>query len=264
MQVILDTLEYATRIKKTPVVVGNCTGFAVNRVFFPYTQVSSTIPAHASEAMRAQTRHGVQSMSTGSMQAHLSYAVSRIPWAAHRLGICWLESLLLHAPLAPSLQREQPHETEWFKQALPVAGLWDHRRCSSQAVCLGRHDLLASSGSRASVSVQSAHHPDSAAGSPTSDGMACRGYPMLTGIWGGAVSVLVVGPGRGPLHDGQGHPVRLWHAHGALQVTPLHLLVFAVRCRGSASAACSSHEARRSAKGIWFCLACHGELSCPG
>ena len=39
MQVILDTLEYATRIKKTPVVVGNCTGFAVNRVFFPYTQV---------------------------------------------------------------------------------------------------------------------------------------------------------------------------------------------------------------------------------
>ena len=25
------------QIKKTPVVVGNCTGFAVNRVFFPYT-----------------------------------------------------------------------------------------------------------------------------------------------------------------------------------------------------------------------------------
>lgn len=41
VQVILDTLEYATRIKKTPVVVGNCTGFAVNRVFFPYTQVGS-------------------------------------------------------------------------------------------------------------------------------------------------------------------------------------------------------------------------------
>ena len=38
MQVVLDTLEYGSRIKKTPVVVGNCTGFAVNRVFFPYTQ----------------------------------------------------------------------------------------------------------------------------------------------------------------------------------------------------------------------------------
>ena len=38
-QVILDTLEYGSAIKKTPVVVGNCTGFAVNRVFFPYTQV---------------------------------------------------------------------------------------------------------------------------------------------------------------------------------------------------------------------------------
>ncbi|KAK9812903.1 hypothetical protein WJX72_005569 [[Myrmecia] bisecta] len=37
-QVVLDTLEYGSQIRKTPVVVGNCTGFAVNRVFFPYTQ----------------------------------------------------------------------------------------------------------------------------------------------------------------------------------------------------------------------------------
>jgi enoyl-CoA hydratase/3-hydroxyacyl-CoA dehydrogenase len=36
--VVLDTLEFGSKIKKTPVVVGNCTGFAVNRVFFPYTQ----------------------------------------------------------------------------------------------------------------------------------------------------------------------------------------------------------------------------------
>lgn len=39
-QVILDTLELSARIKKTPVVVGNCTGFAVNRVFFPYTMAA--------------------------------------------------------------------------------------------------------------------------------------------------------------------------------------------------------------------------------
>jgi enoyl-CoA hydratase/3-hydroxyacyl-CoA dehydrogenase len=39
-QVVLDTLEYGSAIKKTPVVVGNCTGFAVNRVFFPYTQAA--------------------------------------------------------------------------------------------------------------------------------------------------------------------------------------------------------------------------------
>ena len=37
---VLDTLEYGSAIKKTPVVVGNCTGFAVNRVFFPYTQAA--------------------------------------------------------------------------------------------------------------------------------------------------------------------------------------------------------------------------------
>lgn len=40
LQVILDTIEYGALIKKTPVVVGNCTGFAVNRVFFPYTQAA--------------------------------------------------------------------------------------------------------------------------------------------------------------------------------------------------------------------------------
>ena len=44
MQVVLDTLEYGSAIKKTPVVVGNCTGFAVNRVFFPYTQARCWAP----------------------------------------------------------------------------------------------------------------------------------------------------------------------------------------------------------------------------
>jgi enoyl-CoA hydratase/3-hydroxyacyl-CoA dehydrogenase len=40
MQVLLDTLQLSSVIKKTPVVVGNCTGFAVNRVFFPYTMAA--------------------------------------------------------------------------------------------------------------------------------------------------------------------------------------------------------------------------------
>lgn len=39
-QVVLDTIHFGSGIKKTPVVVGNCTGFAVNRVFFPYTQAA--------------------------------------------------------------------------------------------------------------------------------------------------------------------------------------------------------------------------------
>ena len=37
-QVVVDVLDISKKIKKTPVVVGNCTGFAVNRMFFPYTQ----------------------------------------------------------------------------------------------------------------------------------------------------------------------------------------------------------------------------------
>ncbi|XP_059647782.1 glyoxysomal fatty acid beta-oxidation multifunctional protein MFP-a [Cornus florida] len=39
-QVIVDLLDVGKRIRKTPVVVGNCTGFAVNRMFFPYTQAA--------------------------------------------------------------------------------------------------------------------------------------------------------------------------------------------------------------------------------
>ncbi|KAL9671248.1 hypothetical protein QQ045_008815 [Rhodiola kirilowii] len=37
-QVVLDLMAVGKVIKKVPVVVGNCTGFAVNRTFFPYTQ----------------------------------------------------------------------------------------------------------------------------------------------------------------------------------------------------------------------------------
>ncbi|KAM3321042.1 peroxisomal fatty acid beta-oxidation multifunctional protein AIM1 [Capsicum chacoense] len=37
-QTILDLMAVGKTIKKVPVVVGNCTGFAVNRTFFPYAQ----------------------------------------------------------------------------------------------------------------------------------------------------------------------------------------------------------------------------------
>eukprot|EP00899_Mesostigma_viride_P016309 jgi/Mesvir1/2467/Mv09996-RA.2 len=42
-QVLLDTIALGKAIKKVPVVVGNCTGFAVNRVFFPYTSTASLL-----------------------------------------------------------------------------------------------------------------------------------------------------------------------------------------------------------------------------
>ncbi|CAI0390042.1 unnamed protein product [Linum tenue] len=44
-QAILDLMIVGKAIKKVPVVVGNCTGFAVNRTFFPYSQ-SAHILAH--------------------------------------------------------------------------------------------------------------------------------------------------------------------------------------------------------------------------
>ncbi|XP_024381161.1 glyoxysomal fatty acid beta-oxidation multifunctional protein MFP-a [Physcomitrium patens] len=39
-QAIVDLMALGKAIKKTPVLVGNCTGFAVNRVFFPYTMAA--------------------------------------------------------------------------------------------------------------------------------------------------------------------------------------------------------------------------------
>jgi enoyl-CoA hydratase/3-hydroxyacyl-CoA dehydrogenase len=45
-QVILDLLDVGKKIKKTPVVVGNCTGFAVNRMFFPYSQSAHLLAEH--------------------------------------------------------------------------------------------------------------------------------------------------------------------------------------------------------------------------
>lgn len=39
-QLLVDLIDFGKRIKKTPVVVGNCPGFAVNRTFFPYSQAA--------------------------------------------------------------------------------------------------------------------------------------------------------------------------------------------------------------------------------
>ncbi|CAL4895620.1 unnamed protein product [Urochloa decumbens] len=39
-QAVIDLLDVGKKIKKTPIVVRNCTGFAVNRMFFPYTQTA--------------------------------------------------------------------------------------------------------------------------------------------------------------------------------------------------------------------------------
>ena len=48
-QVIVDLLDVGKKIKKTPVVVGNCTGFAVNRMFFPYTQAAMFLVEHGTD-----------------------------------------------------------------------------------------------------------------------------------------------------------------------------------------------------------------------
>lgn len=61
-QVIVDLLDIGKKIKKTPVVVGNCTGFAVNRMFFPYTQAALLLVEHGADVYqidRAITKFGM-------------------------------------------------------------------------------------------------------------------------------------------------------------------------------------------------------------
>nr|XP_016506756.1 PREDICTED: glyoxysomal fatty acid beta-oxidation multifunctional protein MFP-a-like [Nicotiana tabacum] len=61
-QVIVDLLDVGKKIRKTPVVVGNCTGFAVNRMFFPYTQAALLLVERGTDVYRidkAITRFGM-------------------------------------------------------------------------------------------------------------------------------------------------------------------------------------------------------------
>ncbi|XP_004487834.1 peroxisomal fatty acid beta-oxidation multifunctional protein MFP2-like [Cicer arietinum] len=48
-QIVVDLLDIGRKIRKTPVVVGNCTGFAVNRMFFPYSQAAIFLVEHGAD-----------------------------------------------------------------------------------------------------------------------------------------------------------------------------------------------------------------------
>lgn len=51
-QVVVDLLNIGKKIGKTSVVVGNCTGFAVNRIFFPYTQAAMLLVERGADLYR--------------------------------------------------------------------------------------------------------------------------------------------------------------------------------------------------------------------
>ncbi|KAJ0482992.1 putative isomerase, 3-hydroxyacyl-CoA dehydrogenase, Enoyl-CoA hydratase [Helianthus annuus] len=69
-QTVVDLLDVAKKIRKTPVVVGNCTGFAVNRMFFPYTQAALLLVERGADVYkidRAITKFGFDiAVATGS------------------------------------------------------------------------------------------------------------------------------------------------------------------------------------------------------
>ncbi|KAM0037082.1 putative isomerase, 3-hydroxyacyl-CoA dehydrogenase, Enoyl-CoA hydratase [Helianthus debilis subsp. tardiflorus] len=58
-QTILDLMTVGKVIKKVPVVVGNCTGFAVNRTFFPYKQSAHILLHLGVDLLEDLTGYGV-------------------------------------------------------------------------------------------------------------------------------------------------------------------------------------------------------------
>ncbi|KAJ0482990.1 putative isomerase, 3-hydroxyacyl-CoA dehydrogenase, Enoyl-CoA hydratase [Helianthus annuus] len=61
-QTVVDVLDVAKKIRKTPVVVGNRTGFAVNWMFFPYTQAALLLVERGADVYnidRAITKFGM-------------------------------------------------------------------------------------------------------------------------------------------------------------------------------------------------------------
>lgn len=51
-EVLNSVIQLAKRIKKTPVTVGNCVGFLVNRIFFPYGQAAGLLVDHGIDPYR--------------------------------------------------------------------------------------------------------------------------------------------------------------------------------------------------------------------
>ena len=51
-QTLLTAIELTKRLKKTPVTVGNCVGFLVNRIFFPYGQAAGLLVDHGVDLYR--------------------------------------------------------------------------------------------------------------------------------------------------------------------------------------------------------------------
>ncbi|CAL5343341.1 unnamed protein product [Camellia sinensis] len=61
-QIIVDLLDVGKNIKKTPIVVGNCIDFAVNKMFFPYTQAALLLVERGADLYqidRAVTKFGM-------------------------------------------------------------------------------------------------------------------------------------------------------------------------------------------------------------
>jgi enoyl-CoA hydratase/3-hydroxyacyl-CoA dehydrogenase len=46
LQAVVTLLDVGKKIRKTPIMVRNCTGFVVNRMFFPYTQAALLLVDH--------------------------------------------------------------------------------------------------------------------------------------------------------------------------------------------------------------------------
>lgn len=77
LQAVVTLLDVGKKIKKTSIVVGNCTGFAVYRMFFPYTQAALLLVDHGMDVYKIDQACTEFGMPIGSFR-YLDNAKS--PW----------------------------------------------------------------------------------------------------------------------------------------------------------------------------------------
>jgi hypothetical protein len=107
--VVVDLLDVVEKIKKTPVVVGDCTGFTVNRMLFPYAQAATLLVERGADLYqidRAITEFGMpmgpfrlrRIILTHACSSHLylivaSYNMIELLAFVHADWLTWLVSI---------------------------------------------------------------------------------------------------------------------------------------------------------------------------
>ncbi|KAK4344262.1 hypothetical protein RND71_037356 [Anisodus tanguticus] len=101
-QAILDLMAVGKTIKKVPVVVGNCTGFAVNRTFFPYAQSAEILANLGVDVYRIDSQITSFGLPIGPFQLSVVVLALALGGLHVEGGWTWLQDLAGYGVAAAS------------------------------------------------------------------------------------------------------------------------------------------------------------------